>query len=264
MANELSDKVVLVVGAGAPGEVLSNGRATALGFAKAGAVVHLVDRSEAALDACAAAVTHAGGRVCVTLADVAREHEIEAAVAEANKKHGRIDVVHFNVALTQFGKVPKISADQFDRIFSVNTRAALLFAKYALPMMEQRGKGVFTFVSSVSAVRHLGIVSPLYDMSKAALGALTRHIAVQYANKGIRANTLLLGMLDTPLARGAISKSQHDLESVYERYNSRIPAGRLGTAVEVANVACFLASDAASYINGAEIAVDGGLIASAA
>jgi NAD(P)-dependent dehydrogenase (short-subunit alcohol dehydrogenase family) len=253
----------MLVGVGSPGAVSSNGRATALGFARSGAQLVLVDSSESALIECASAVTEAGGRCSTGKTDVTRETEIESAVRDVISRHGGVDVLHFNVAALHFGKIPKVTEEEFTQLFSVNARAALFFAKYLLPSMEQRHRGVFTHVSSVASVRHLGISSPLYDMSKAALGALTRHIAVQYAAKGIRANTMLLGMLDTPLARGAIERAGHDLQMTYERYQKQIPAARLGKAEEVANVACFLASEAASYITGAEIVVDGGLIARA-
>lgn len=263
MDADLGGQVVLLVGAGAPGEVPSNGRATALGFARAGAMVIVVDKSTQALEACAAAIAAEGGKCATAQADVAQESQVRAVVAHALQEHGHVDVLHFNVALPHFGKLPGVTAEEIALIFSVNLHSAVYFAKYLLPAMEERRRGVLTLVSSVAAARHLGISSPLYDMSKAALGALARHIAVQYAAKGIRANTLMLGMLDTPLARNAIRGAGREVDAVYERYNSRIPAGRLGNASEVASVACFLASDAASYVNGAEIVVDGGLIASA-
>jgi NAD(P)-dependent dehydrogenase (short-subunit alcohol dehydrogenase family) len=243
MNADLAGQVVLLVGAGAPGEVPSNGRATALGFARAGAMVVLVDKSLESLEGCAAAIAAEGGKCATAQVDVTQESQVAAAVARVLQEQGHVDVLHFNVALPHFGKLPSVTAEQIAVIFSVNVHAAVYFAKYLLPSMEDRRRGVFTLVSSVASARHLGISSPLYDMSKAALGALTRHIAVQYAAKGIRANTLMLGMLDTPLARNAIHDAGREIDAVYEKYNSRIPARRLGKA--------------------SEVVVDGGLIASA-
>jgi NAD(P)-dependent dehydrogenase (short-subunit alcohol dehydrogenase family) len=185
---------------------------------------------------------------------------VKRAVDLCLAEFGRIDVLHFNVAIPQFGRVTRVSIEEIDRVFAINIKSAVLLAKHVLSVMERQNSGVVTLVSSVSGLRHIGVSSPLYDMSKAALGGLTRHIAVQYGAKGIRANTLVLGMLDTPLARDAISASGKDLDAVYESYVSKIPAGRMGQARDVADAAIFLASDSARYINGTDIVVDGGLI----
>lgn len=260
---DLGGQVALLVGAGAPGDVASNGRAIALALSAAGASVALLDKSDDVLAACAAAITAGGGNCTSHVADVADEASTLRAIEDVFKRHGHVDVLVFNVGIPHFGKLPSIAREEYERVFAINVFPAMSIARHILPSMESRQRGVFTFVSSVSSVRHLGISSPLYDTSKAALAALSRHIAVQYAAKGIRSNVLLLGMLDTPLARNAIAQAGKDIGAVYEKYNSGIPAKRLGKAEEVAAAALFLSSDAASYINGAELAVDGGLIARA-
>jgi NAD(P)-dependent dehydrogenase (short-subunit alcohol dehydrogenase family) len=260
MNSGLNDRVVMLVGVGRPGPIPSNGRATALAFADEGARLVLVDNLSEALDGCAEGVRKKGGTALPILADITREAAVKRAVDMCLEQFGRIDVLHFNVAITQFGRVTRVSAEEIDRVFAINVKSAILVVKHVIPTMESQNAGVVTLVSSVSGLRHLGISSPLYDMSKAALGGLTRHIAVQYGTKGIRANTLTLGMLDTPLARDAISESGKDLESAYGSYVSKIPMGRMGQARDVADAAIFLASDSARYINGTEIIVDGGLI----
>lgn len=263
MKSDLGGQVALLVGAGAPGDVASNGRAIALELAGAGATVALLDKSDAALDACATAITDAGGSCTSHVADVADEAGTQRAIEEVFKRHGRVDVLVFNVGIPHFGKLPAIRREDYERVFAINVFSAMSIARHVLPSMDSRQRGVFTFISSVSSVRHLGISSPLYDTSKASLAALSRHIAVQYAAKGIRSNLLVLGMLDTPLARNAIANAGKDIDAVYEKYNGGIPAKRLGKAEEVAAAALFLSSDAASYINGSELVVDGGLIARA-
>jgi NAD(P)-dependent dehydrogenase (short-subunit alcohol dehydrogenase family) len=260
MNSGLNGRVVMLVGVGRPGAVLSNGRATASAFADAGARLALVDNSQESLDECADDIRKSGETALAVLADITQEAQVRQAVDSCLAQFGRIDVLHFNVAIPQFGRITRVSAEEVDRVFAINVKSAVLLAKHVLPVMESQNSGVITHVSSVSGLRHIGVSSPLYDMSKAALGGLTRHIAVQYGPKGIRANTLVLGMLDTPLAREAISQSGRDLESIYESYLSKIPAGRMGQARDVAEAAIFLASDSAGYINGAEIVVDGGLI----
>lgn len=262
MSGPLAGRVVMLVGVGAPGAVPSNGRATALAFAFAGAKLVLVDASREALDACSQAVGEAA--IECLLCDVTDEAAVDAAITAALERCARVDVLHFNVATTRSGRLPKATTADFDRMFAINVRSAFWFCRRLLPGMAQAGRGVITAVSSVSSIRHLGIASPFYDMSKAALNAMMRHIAVEYGAQGIRANALLLGMMDTPLARGAIAGAGRSLEPIYEAYRTKIPAGRMGAAEDTAGAAVFLASDAAAYINGAEIVVDGGLTVRAA
>lgn len=248
----------MLVGVGAPGDVMSNGRATALAFAAAGAKLVLVDASSQALESCAhelgAGVTHASFQC-----DVTEEGAVRDATARALSLHGRVDVLHFNVATTKPGRLQRATTADFEQMFAINVRAAFWFARDLLPAMERAGRGVITHVSSISSIRHLGIPSPFYDMSKAALNALSRHIAVEYGSRGIRANSLLLGMMDTPLARNAIEGAGKDVNAIYDGYHTKIPAGRMGVAQDTAGAAVFLASDAATYINGVELVVDGGL-----
>lgn len=252
-------QVVVLVGVGAPGPVPSNGRATALAFARAGAELVLMDASAEALAACEADLNGIGARSLSIICDVTQEDAVQTAVAQALALRGRVDVLHFNVGMTRPGRLPRATTEDFERMFAVNVRSAFWFSRLLLPAMVQAGKGVITHVSSVSSIRHLGIPSPFYDMSKAALNALSRHIAVEYGPKGIRANSLLLGMMDTPLARNAIEGAGKSIDPVYGQYLTKVPAGRMGSANDTAGAAVFLASDAASYINGVELIVDGGL-----
>jgi NAD(P)-dependent dehydrogenase (short-subunit alcohol dehydrogenase family) len=263
MSAVLQDRVVMLVGVGAPGDVMSNGRATALAFAAAGAKLILIDVSEQALDGCAAALgaekVHASFQC-----DVTDEVAVRDTTARAMSLNGRVDVLHFNVATTKPGRLRRATTADFDQMFAINVRPAFWFARDLLPSMEQVGRGVITHVSSISSIRHLGIPSPFYDMSKAALNALSRHIAAEYGPRGIRANSLLLGMMDTPLARTAIEGAGKDVSAIYGDYHTKIPAGRMGVAQDTAGAAVFLASDDAAYINGAELVVDGGLTIRAA
>jgi NAD(P)-dependent dehydrogenase (short-subunit alcohol dehydrogenase family) len=256
---QLQDRVVVLVGVGAPGAIPSNGRATALAFAKAGAELVLLDSSAEALAACEIDLSGANARSTSIVCDVTQEDSVQSAVAQALAIRGHVDVLHFNVGMAKPGRLPRATTEDFDRMFAVNVRSAFWFSRLLLPSMERAGRGVITHVSSVSSIRHLGIPTPFYDMSKAALNALSRHIAVEYGSKGIRANSLLLGMMDTPLARSAIEGAGKSVEPIYDQYLVKVPSGRMGTANDTAGAAVFLASDAASYINGVELVVDGGL-----
>jgi NAD(P)-dependent dehydrogenase (short-subunit alcohol dehydrogenase family) len=256
---ELTGRTVVLVGVGAGGDVLSNGRATALAFARAGARLVLMDRSGEALAECARQVEQVGAEHVESVLDATAEDEVRAAVAAAVQTFGRIDVLHNNLGITQYGHLPRTSVEDFHRVMDVNVKSLYLLSREVAPLMREQGSGVITNVSSIASGRYLGIASPLYDMSKAAVNALTRYLAAAYGPFGVRANALLLGMMDTPMARSGVARGTRALDDVYEEYAARIPAGRLGTGEDCAGVAVFLASDRAAYVNGMEFPIDGGL-----
>ena len=260
----LKDKVTVLAGVGASGDTLSNGRATALEFVRQGAQLMLADRDEEALSDCLAAIEAEGGSARTCLVDASDEKQVDALFQSCLSEFGRVDILHNNLGVTQFGQVSKVSSAEFDRVVAVNLKAVFFLCRSALIPMEEQGSGVITNVSSISSVRHLGIRSPLYDMTKAGLNALTRNIAVDYGPKGIRANAILVGMMDTPLARGGIATAGRDPEEIYEGYIQQIPLRRMGLGTDTGNLATFLASDRAAYISGAEIVVDGGVVLSTA
>jgi NAD(P)-dependent dehydrogenase (short-subunit alcohol dehydrogenase family) len=184
---------------------------------------------------------------------------VRAAVLGAIERFGRIDVLHNNLGITQYGHLPKTSVEEFQRVIDVNVKSLYLLSREVAPRMRAQRSGVITNVSSIASNRYLGIASPLYDMSKAAVNALTRYLAAAYGPFGVRANALLLGMMDTPMARSGVARGTRELTDVYAEYSGRIPAGRLGTGDDCAAAAVFLASDRASYVNGMEFPIDGGL-----
>ncbi|MGF7163166.1 hypothetical protein FHS85_004824 [Rhodoligotrophos appendicifer] len=257
----LQGRVAVLVGVGAPGETVSNGRATAVEFARCGATLVLADRDAAALGACAEAVQPFGGEVLQVQLDATDEAAVQGLFASCRDRFGTVDVLHNNLGITSAGRIARATVESFDLCVAVNLKSVFLLCKHVLPIMEEMGRGAITNISSVSSIRHLGISSPLYDMTKAGLNALTRNIAIDYGPKGIRANAILVGMMDTPLARGGIEKAGRDVEAIYEGYVQRIPSRRMGSGHDTAHLAAFLASDLASYINGAEIVVDGALTA---
>jgi NAD(P)-dependent dehydrogenase (short-subunit alcohol dehydrogenase family) len=259
MPELLENRVAVLVGVGTAGEPLSNGRATALEFMREGARLILVDRDAQVLNDCAAAIEAEGGKSHTHQVDATDEAQVKQLFESCVSEYGRVDILHNNLGITSFGKVGRVTSQDFDKLVSVNLKAVFLLCKYALEIMEQQNSGVITNISSISSIRHLGIRSPLYDMTKAGVNALTRSIAVDYGPKNIRANAILVGMMDTPLARGGISDAGRSPEKVYENYIQRIPVQRMGRGTDTAHLAAFLASDHAAYINGAEIVIDGGL-----
>jgi NAD(P)-dependent dehydrogenase (short-subunit alcohol dehydrogenase family) len=182
-------------------------------------------------------------------------------VRTCRDRWGRVDVLHNNVGISIAGgdaPVADITADAFDRITAVNLRGTVLACKHAIPVMRAQGGGVITTISSLAAVINYPYVA--YRTSKAALITLTEHIAITQAPHGIRANVILPGLMDTPMAiENRVGRGGATREQVVAERNAHVPlGGRMGTAWDVARAALFLASDEASFITGAALPVDGG------
>jgi len=264
MADRLAGKVAIVVGAGqGPGEGLGNGRATVLRFAQEGAKVLAVDRSLAAAEETAALARQAGGDCVAFEADVTKEAMLAAAVADARKRWGRVDILHNNVGVSIAGgdaSPLEITEEAFDRIAAINLRGTIMACKHVLPIMREQRAGVIVNISSVAAWENYPYVA--YKATKAGMIAYTQQIAIQNASFGVRANVILPGLMDTPMAvdtrARATGKSRAEVAA---GRNARVPLrNRMGTAWDVANAALFLASDEANFITGVALPVDGGAL----
>jgi NAD(P)-dependent dehydrogenase (short-subunit alcohol dehydrogenase family) len=260
----LADKIAIVVGAGqSPGEGMGNGRATALRFAQEGARVLAVDRSLASADETAAMVAKEGGECVAFEADVTKTATLAAAIDAAQRRWGRIDILHNNVGVSLAGgdaPLLELSEEVFDRICAINLRGTIMACKHVLPIMRAQKSGVIINISSVAAWENYPYVT--YKATKAAMIAFTQQLAIQNAEFGVRANVILPGLMNTPMAvdtrarvRG-VSRAQ-----VAAERDARVPLRhRMGTAWDVANAALFLASDEASFITGVSLPVDGGAL----
>lgn len=262
----LAGKIAVVVGAGqSPGEGIGNGRATALRFAQEGASVLAVDRDRDSAAETAALARQEGEAACEPFrADVTDSASLEAAMAKAVALWGRIDILHYNVGVSLAGgdkKLSEITDEAFDRVHAINLRGAVMAAKFALPVMQKQGSGVILNVSSMSAIE---TVHPLvaYRTSKAGLIAFTQQLAIQNAPFGIRANVLLPGLMDTPMAVDTrIRETGRPRAEIQAERDARVPLrGRMGSGWDVANAALFLASDEAGFITGASLPIDGGAL----
>jgi len=255
----LKDKTAIVIGAGqGPGEGMGNGRATVLRFAEEGAKVMAVDRDLASAQETAKL---AGGECFAFEADVTKEATLARAIQEAQRRWGRIDILHYNVGVSIAGgdkPLLEITEEAFDRVSAINLRGAVMAAKHVIPVMRAQRSGVILMISSLAAVEKYPFVA--YKATKAALIAFTQQVAIQNAEYGIRANSILPGLMDTPMAvdTRARASGRPRAEIAAER-DKRVPLrGKMGTAWDVANAAVFLASDEAGFITGVDLLVDGG------
>lgn len=263
-ALRLDGRVAVIVGAGqGPGEGLGNGRATALRFAREGARVLAVDRDMASAEETAAMVKQEGGQCVAWQADVTKEATLIAALAEAHKRWGSLDILHNNVGVSLAGgdaELLDLSEDAFDNICRINLRGTIMACKHAVPVMRKQRSGAIINISSAAALENYPTVG--YKTTKAALIAFTQQLAIQNAEYGVRANAILPGLINTPMAvdtRARVWGQSRD--EVAAMRDAKVPLrARQGTAWDVANAALFLVSDEASFITGVSLLVDGGRV----
>jgi len=260
MTGRLDGKVAIVVGAGqTPGPTIGNGRATAVVFAREGARVVCVDRSLEAVEQTVAQITQAGGTAVAVEADATVEAECQAFVEGAVERWGKLDVLHNNVGSGKGDASPRsIETEVWDRIFEVNLKSAILPTKSAIPIMREQKSGSIINISSIGAVCSMPVVA--YKASKAALNAYTQTLAVGNAKYGVRANVIMPGLMDTPMAvDGLAAATGLDRAEVAAMRSSIVPLrSQMGDAWDVANAALFLASEEARFITGIALPVDGG------
>jgi NAD(P)-dependent dehydrogenase (short-subunit alcohol dehydrogenase family) len=172
---------------------------------------------------------------------------------------GRIDILHNNVGISSAGGPVEASEESWDRVMDVNVKSMFLTCKCVLPVMVEQGRGAIVNISSLAGIRWTGYNYSSYYASKAAVINFTRGVAIEYAARGIRANTILPGLMDTPHIYQQISRYYGTVDEMVAARNKISPTGRMGTAWDIANAAVFLASDDAAYVNGVALPVDGGL-----
>lgn len=249
---DFKDKVVLVTGGG--GDI---GRATALAFAKAGALVTVTDISREAGQAAVAQITANGGKAAFIHADVGRAADVKALVEQVVAVHGRLDCAFNNAGIEEeHMRLADCTEDTFDRIMNVNVKGVWLCMKHQLAQMHAQGSGAIVNTASVAGLVGAPKMAA-YSASKHAVVGLTKSAAVEYGRKGVRVNAVCPGIIRTQMYERALQADPQVEKFAVAAH----PIGRLGRAEEVAAVVLWLCSDAASFVTGHAHTVDGGLTA---
>jgi NAD(P)-dependent dehydrogenase (short-subunit alcohol dehydrogenase family) len=254
----VAGKVAIVTGAGSNGPGIGNGKAAAIVYAREGARVMLVDRNLAAAEETQQLIDDEGGECFPFRADVARSDDCRAMAEACVERYGRIDILHNNVASPgEPGGPVEVSEEGWAETLAVNLTSVFLACKFVIPHMVRGGGGAIVNISSLAAIRarrrrpNIG-----YSATKAALEALSREVAIQYAPSGIRSNTIVIGGIFTP--RIVAERPGVDVDELVSKRAELQPSGRLGDGFDTANAALFLASDDARHITGTTVIVDGG------
>lgn len=248
------DKIAVVTGA-----ATGIGGATADAFSAEGASVVLADVNEGELNARIEKLKAAGGDCIAAVADVAEPAAAERMAAAAVRAFGGIDYLVASAGIQTYGTVVSTDEDTWDRTLAVNAKGVYLAAKYCIPEMAKRGGGAVVTVASVQGLFSQPNVAA-YAASKGAVIAMTRTMAIDHAGDNIRANSICPGSIETPLLRFAAEQMQpQDPAGAIKDWGGLHVLGRVGQPEEMAQVALFLCSDAASFITGAAIVADGGL-----
>jgi NAD(P)-dependent dehydrogenase (short-subunit alcohol dehydrogenase family) len=251
IAYGLGEKVCLITG-GAQGI----GEACARLFLEQGAKVVIVDIDKEKGQALASQLQQQGHEILLIASDIGNKVEVDAVIAQVLAQHGRLDVLVSNAGIFKAAPFLEVSESDFDEVLRVNLKGAFLVGQAAARVMKEKGGGAIVHMSSVNAVMAIPEIAS-YNVSKGGLNQLTRAMALALADDGIRVNAVAPGTIATELASKAVLTSDEARNKIL----GRTPMKRLGNPSEVAHVVAFLASDAASYITGEVITVDGGRMA---
>ena len=248
----LRDKVVLITGGGS-----GMGRLASLTFAREGARVVSVDVAPEAGAAATAEITRAGGQALFVAADVGREDQVRNAVQQAVARFGRLDVLYNNAGIfpAEDGSVVDLEAAVWDRVMTVNLKGIYLCCKHGIPELLRAGGGSIINVASFVALVGCSVPQDAYTASKGGVIALTKSLAVQFGPRRIRTNAIAPGPVETPLLTSWLLANPE----AKKRRLDRIPMGRFGRPEDIVQMALYLASDEATWVNGSVLVVDGGI-----
>ncbi len=256
----LDGKVALVAGCGTGGEGLGNGKAIAIMLARQGAKVYGCDINLEAAQLTRDMIRQEGGTAEVQACDVTSPAEVKAMVAACVVRFGRLDVLVNNVGRSEPGDPVTMDEAVWDEQMLINLKSAFLGCKEAIPVMEKQGGGSIINISSIAGLRYVGKPQVAYSAAKAAMLQMTATTAVLYAERHVRLNSVVPGLMFTPLVKRLADKyGGGEYERMVAHRHSQVPMGRMGDAWDVAHAVLFLAADESRYITGQQIVVDGGI-----
>jgi NAD(P)-dependent dehydrogenase (short-subunit alcohol dehydrogenase family) len=252
-AFDLAGKVAVVTGAAS-----GIGQAIAVKFAEHGARIAAIDLTREALAETAAL---AGAELEPFACDVSAAAAVEAAFAEVRRRFGRIDILVNNAGVAHVGTALTTDEEAFDRLYRVNVKGVFLCTRAALGPMLEQGAGVILNMASIASF--VGLPERFtYSMTKGAVLAMTRSVAIDYVKRGIRCNCVCPARVHTPFVDGYLAKSYPGREAeMFQVLSEAQPIGRMGRPEEVADLALYLCSDEASFVTGAAFPIDGGVLA---
>jgi len=262
----LAGKVAIVTGAGTAGEGWGNGKATAVLLARQGAAVFAIDINEAAVEETRKLIRAEGGRCETWQCDMTDACMVGEAVAACSQRFDGLDILVNNVGGSQPGTPVDMTEEIWDQQIDFNLKTGFLGCKYAIPLLEARGGGAIVNLSSIAGMRMLaGRAHVAYSASKSGVIGLSKSVAITYAKAGIRCNTVVPGLMHTPLVENRLvgQLGGTDAAALIARRHAQVPMGRMGDAWDVAHAVLFLVSDEARYVTGQEVIVDGGMAAAA-
>lgn len=256
-------RVAIVTGAGCVGPGWGNGRAIAVRLAEEGAHVFAVDRDPARVAETLERAGPLAASMRVGECDVTDDASVTAMVEVALAAFGRVDVLVNNVGGSAPGGPVEMSEATFDAQVAHNLKSVFLTLKHVLPVMERQGGGAVVNVASTSGLRWTGAAQVAYAATKAGVIQLSRVVAVQYAGRHIRVNTVVPGQLHTPMVESRLAQQRAggDVAALLAQRLSRIPLAFMGDGRDTAAAVAYLASDEARFVTGTEIVVDGGMTA---
>jgi len=251
---KLEGKVALITGGS-----LGLGKATARLFAQEGANVVITGRTEKTLVEEVGKAKEAGHEISHIVSDVSIESNCREAVDFTLDKYGKIDILFNNAGILGVGRTHETEIDFWDKIFAINVRGTYLMSKFTIPHMLENGGGCIVNNSSILGLKALPGVAA-YNSTKGAITQLTRSMALDYAQDGIRVNAICPGTIETPMVDGLLD-GMPDRDAAEELFKSFHPMGRFGTAEEIAHAVLFLCDENVQFMTGTMLSVDGGWVA---